>query len=95
MKSTEQLKAEQYTHGVVMYLCGFLSKLIVTIIIIASLLALSGFNKDSTDTSNWHRSGMRLYTDAATGVQYLSDGKGGLTPRIYSDGKIVTVDDFK
>lgn len=36
---------------------------------------------DDTDASRWHRSGLRVLTDAKTGIQYLSDGKGGLVRR--------------
>lgn len=37
-------------------------------------------NRDDTDPPNG-RSGMRLYTDAATGCQYLGTMFGGVTPR--------------
>lgn len=43
---------------------------------------LCGWNLDDTDRDAWHRSNMTVLTDAKTGVQYLSDGKGGLTPRL-------------
>lgn len=36
---------------------------------------------DSTDLNGWNRSGLTLHTDYGTGVQYLSDGKGGLIRR--------------
>jgi hypothetical protein len=36
---------------------------------------------DDSDQSRWHRSGLKVHTDAKTGVQYLSDGKGGLIRR--------------
>ena len=42
---------------------------------------------DSTDKSRWTRSGMSLYTDYGTGLQYLKAGMfGGITPRIDKDG---------
>jgi hypothetical protein len=52
---------------------------------------------DSTDKSRWNRSGMKIYTDHKTGVQYLSTGGGlfssrFLTPRLSSDGKLLTED---
>lgn len=37
---------------------------------------------DDTDYDGWRRSGLRVYTDYGTGVQYLSDGHGGLTVRL-------------
>lgn len=48
--------------------------------------------RDSTDTKT-ARSGMKLFTDALTGCQYLSVGDGGLTPRIDSDGEPVCNED--
>lgn len=43
------------------------------------------FPRDDTDSAE-SRSGMSLYTDAATGCQYLSAGYSGLTPRLTSNG---------
>ena len=42
---------------------------------------------DSTDKSRWTRSGLSLYIDHATGVQYVKGGIfGGTTLRVNSDG---------
>lgn len=43
-------------------------------------------DRDSTDSPGG-RSGMRLHTDHATGLQYLSVPGGGITPRLGVDGK--------
>jgi len=48
---------------------------------------------DDSDKSGWDRSGLRIYTDHKTGVQYVGNTFGGLHPRIYSDRAIVTVGD--
>ena len=42
---------------------------------------------DDTDADAWNRSGMRVYTDAKTGVQYLGTVRGGLTVRVDKDGR--------
>ena len=42
---------------------------------------------DDTDPPG-ERSGLAVYTDHRTGVQYLSTGRGGLTPRLNADGTI-------
>ena len=42
---------------------------------------------DDTDASSWGRSGMKIYTDHKTGVQYLGAERGGLTVRIDRDGR--------
>lgn len=44
--------------------------------------------RDDTDPPNG-RSGMRLYTDAATGCQYLGTLTGGVTPRHGAGGSHV------
>jgi hypothetical protein len=41
---------------------------------------------DDTDAPD-RRSGMVLYTDAATGCQYLGNPRGGITPRLTPSGK--------
>lgn len=44
---------------------------------------------DSTDVSRFNRSGLAVYTDNATGVQYIKAGMfGGLTPRLNADGSL-------
>ncbi|WP_336187191.1 hypothetical protein [Pseudomonas aeruginosa] len=47
--------------------------------------------RDSTDAPGG-RSGMRLHTDHATGLQYLSVPGGGITPRLGLDGKQMRAD---
>ena len=37
---------------------------------------------DDTDRDAWHRSGLRVYTDHKTGVEYVGTSNGGLTPRV-------------
>lgn len=77
--------------------CGFTRKLAEILIIGFLFVAIYNgaryvfeWGKDDTDPSGKGRSGLTLYTDHGTGVQYLSDGKGGLTPRLSSDGQLVT-----
>ena len=50
-------------------------------IFITALANWSGYGTDSTDKSGWQRSGLRIHKDALTGIEYLSDGKGGLVRR--------------
>ena len=45
---------------------------------------------DDTDADAWNRSGMRVYTDHKTGVQYLGARSGGLAVRVDKDGKPAT-----
>ena len=56
-------------------------------------LAIMGFSFhiDDTDKSFWDRSGMRLFTDYGTGLQYLGGPWGGVTPRLDKKGKHVSI----
>lgn len=49
----------------------------------------NGWDYDSTDDiKNKDRSGLRIYTDHATGVQYVGNGWfGGITPRVDRNGE--------
>ena len=49
------------------------------------------FKRDGTDGRK-HRSGMMLFTDYQTGVQYVGTLQGGLTPRLNADGTICIVE---
>lgn len=59
-------------------------------IIVISIATLVGevTPYDSTDPVDG-RSGMRLYTDAGTGCQYVGAPSVGLTPRMAADGRQV------
>jgi hypothetical protein len=46
-----------------------------------------GIGVDSTDQSSWDRSGLKIYTDAKTGQQYVGGKNLGLTPRIDENGE--------
>ena len=45
---------------------------------------------DTDDRSNGNRSNLALYIDHGTGVHYIKSPFGSLTPRLNSDGEIVT-----
>ena len=61
----------------------------------AIMAALNLFtDTDNSDVNRSNRSGMSIYTDNLTGVQYL--GKSGtLTPRLNADGTVVVVTNHK
>lgn len=61
-------------------------------ILLTTLLWLGISPKDTTDKSWLNRSGMLIYTDNLTGVQYLKAGMfgGALTPRLKSNGRLMT-----
>lgn len=40
-----------------------------------------GIGMDDSDSGPWGRSGLTVHTDAKTGIQYLSDGHGGMVRR--------------
>ena len=52
------------------------------------LNALGCIKTDDSDINKWHRSGLRIYTDNKTGVQYLRAGNA-ITPRLDGDGNVI------
>lgn len=70
------------------------TEILVVIVLLLSMFPKgfsSAFDTDDTDSPD-SRSGLRVYTDAKTGVQYLQAGPlGALTPRIDANGRVVTV----
>lgn len=79
--TTEQQKGYDFAKGV----AGFLAQCFLLGMLLLSAFWLLrnslGWGVDDTDRDGWNRSGLTVHTDAKTGVQYLSDGKGGLTRR--------------
>lgn len=63
------------------------------LIIFIALMYAHGWKRDSTDNPVGSRSGMSLYTDNATGVQYLGGMFGPTTPRLKADGSLYTIKD--
>lgn len=75
--------AYEVTSGVLRALVRAVAKVALCFIVGGFLLRLL-VNTDSTDQSRWRRSGLSVYTDAQTGVQYVGN-RHGLTPRIGFD----------
>lgn len=66
--------------------------IVAAIFITVQVLYLAFSPTDSTDYSRWRRSGLSVYHDSATGVQYVKAGMfGNLTPRLNADGTPYTV----
>jgi len=81
----------EFTKGALSYIATFF---IGVIIIIGLFILIGNFfnvNVDDSDFSSWNRSGLKIYTDYKTGVQYLGTKSGHLTPRITRDGEIVII----
>lgn len=57
----------------------------LSIVCFAAVLTLlsnwTDWGVDDSDASSWNRSGFKVMTDHKTGIQYLSDGHGGLIER--------------
>jgi len=58
------------------------------------LILLRRLWRDDTDQRGWCKkvSGLMLYTDYGTGLQYLGNPLGGITPRMDADGKHMRVE---
>ncbi|MBF0448703.1 MAG: hypothetical protein HQL67_10925 [Magnetococcales bacterium] len=63
--------------------------LIAGVLIVTVVRVFGG--RDNTDHSEGKKNDMRLHTDHETGLQYLSVALGGITPRLDTDGKQMSV----
>lgn len=77
-------EAKAFTRWLVSYAMYFALALLG----INTAFNLSPLARDDTDPVDG-RSGLRLYTDARTGCQYLGQREGGLTPRIDREGHAI------
>ena len=71
--------------GGVRYLVNCATTILIVLVIYGFLRGITGIGMDDSDSSSWNRSGLKIYTDYKTGVQYVSVG-GELTVRIKPDG---------
>lgn len=53
----------------------------VALRILMTITQYFGEGMDDSDQDTWHRSDLRVLRDAKTGIEYLSDGHGGLVTR--------------
>ena len=79
--NTDQQKGYDFAKGVARYLAHCVLWGILLLGAFALLRNSLGWGMDATDRDGWNRSGLRIHVDAETGVEYLSDGKGGLVRR--------------
>lgn len=65
--------------------CQYLSQVALVFFLIFlisnALRWMTGFGTDDSDLSGWKRSGFKVLVDHKTGIEYLSDGNGGLIRR--------------
>lgn len=78
---------KQLFRGVLQELGVFLLFLFLFVVVAGFIMKAFSVGLDSTDKSKWNRSGLKLMIDNKTGVNYLSDGKGGMHVRIDAQGK--------
>lgn len=79
--NTDQQKGYDFAKGVARYLAHCFLWGILLLGAVALFRNSLGWGVDGTDRDGWNRSGLRIHVDAKTGVEYLSDGKGGLVRR--------------
>jgi hypothetical protein len=80
-KNAKQWAGYHYASGVVKYLVELCLSYFVIVLLVVLASNTFSLGVDDTDKSGWKRSNMRLLTDHGTGIQYLSDGHGGMVRR--------------
>ena len=71
---------------------GCVGFILIVYIVMWGLFAWLNPYDDTDDIKNKKRSGLTLYTDYKTGVQYIGRW-GSLCPRIDKDGNIMTIEE--
>lgn len=79
---TKQLGYD-FAEGVIECLAKYIVLVYVILIVFALTRNWLELGTDDSDKNGFQRSGLRVHTDALTGIQYLSDGHGGLVRREY------------
>lgn len=69
----------------------FVGTLIILSIAITLIRNVFRIDVDSTDKDTWNRSGLKIYVDSKTGIQYLSTSQGGLFPRVNVNNGVLSV----
>lgn len=64
--------------------------LIIAILMLVNWLSPAPI--DDSDLDADHRSGLRVYTDYKTGIQYLGQRSGGLVTRLNAEGSVMRVE---
>ena len=81
MDEKEIQKGYNVARGAIRYITKIGCIYIAIILALSLLRTLFGFGIDDSDKDTWHRSGVTVITDYKTGIQYLSDGHGGMVQR--------------
>ena len=85
----EGRRGYEFFNGALLCFCIWSATLILVGLVFWFLFCLTGIGTDDSDKNGWTRSGLAIYTDHRTGVQYVGNDDG-LHVRVDKDGKPVT-----
>ncbi len=77
----KETEGYEWTKGAVTFIGRTLMVGLVIVLIFNAIRWQFGLGMDDSDTNGFNRSGFRVLKDAKTGIEYLSDGHGGLVKR--------------
>lgn len=86
--SLPSMMGRELARGIFSYALALVMVYLVAAGIYWIVATFFGIGLNDSDLNGRHRSGMEVYTDYKTGVQYLGTGKA-LTPRLDKDGNII------
>jgi hypothetical protein len=69
-------------HGIIKGFLGICTIYVIAVLLINASYWVFGWGMDDSDKSSRERSGLMVLIDYKTGIEYLSDGKGGLIQRV-------------
>jgi hypothetical protein len=79
--TTKQTEGYDFAKGAMRYLTEVLLIGMILIGVLVVLMNTFGLHLDDSDNGGWGRSGLKVHRDAKTGIEYLSDGRGGMVKR--------------
>jgi hypothetical protein len=79
--TTKQTEGYELAKGAMQYIAECLIICLILMIGFNVMRLSCGWGMESSDKSRWNRSGLTIRTDQKTGIEYLSDGHGGLVRR--------------
>ena len=85
--TTNEKTGYEFAQGAIKCCAELFAYTICILLIYWLFRGLFGWDLDDSDQSSRLRSGLTVHTDAKTGVQYLSDGHGGLVVRAKGEPK--------
>ena len=83
MPSEDYYRGKEWMKGAITAILNRLVLYFIIVGVLALFYCAFGIGMDDSDLNGWKRSGMRIYTDYKSGIEYLATSQGGLIKRYW------------